>query len=240
MQHPILFLNKILDILGIHYPHAITDAHSFGDFLLLPHVLYAWFYMAILLVLGYLATRAIKMVPSGGQNVWEALIGGLEDFMVSIVGEEGRFCFPMIGTIFFFILLCNLSGIVPGLYPPTANPNTNLAMALSVFVYTHYIGVRFWGVKYIKHFMGPLWWLAPIVFPIEIIGHLARVASLTIRLFGNIFGHELVSGILFFLAGAYLAPLPILAMGIFVSFVQAFIFALLSMMYFAASIEHAH
>jgi F-type H+-transporting ATPase subunit a len=88
--------------------------------------------------------------------------------------------------------------------------------------------------------MGPIWWLTPLIMPIELIGHAARVLSLSIRLFGNIFGEELVLAILFFLAGLYLAPLPIMFLGLFTGFVQAFIFCLLSMMYFAGAIEHAH
>jgi F-type H+-transporting ATPase subunit a len=109
-----------------------------------------------------------------------------------------------------------------------------------VFLFTHYIGVKYHGLKYIKHFLGPVWWMAPLIFVIEIIGHLARIMSLSFRLFGNIMGHELVLAILFLLAGAFLAPLPIMAMGIFVSFVQAFVFFLLSIMYFAGAMEHAH
>jgi len=108
------------------------------------------------------------------------------------------------------------------------------------FTFTHFIGVKYHGIKYIKHFLGPIWWMVPIIFPIELIGHLARIMSLSFRLFGNMMGHELVLMILFMLAGAFFAPLPIMAMGIFVSFVQAFVFFLLSIMYFSGSMEHAH
>jgi F-type H+-transporting ATPase subunit a len=105
---------------------------------------------------------------------------------------------------------------------------------------THVLGVKFHGVKYIKHFMGPVWWLTPLILPIEIVSHLSRILSLSIRLFGNIFGDELVLSILFFLAGLYLAPVPMMFLGLFTGLVQAFIFCLLSMMYFAGAIEHAH
>ena len=109
-----------------------------------------------------------------------------------------------------------------------------------VFTLTHAIGIKYHGAGYIKHFLGPVWWMIPIILPIEIIGHLARVLSLTFRLFGNMMGHELVLGILFMLAGAFLAPLPIMALGIFVALVQAFVFFLLSIMYFSGAMEHAH
>jgi F-type H+-transporting ATPase subunit a len=113
-------------------------------------------------------------------------------------------------------------------------------MALCTFVFTHYLGIKFHGVKYIKHFLGPIPWLAPLFFPIEIIGHTARVLSLTLRLFGNIMGEDLVLAILVLLAGQFLAPLPMMFLAVFTSTVQAFIFTLLSMMYFAGSMEHAH
>jgi F-type H+-transporting ATPase subunit a len=131
-------------------------------------------------------------------------------------------------------------GMVPGFFSPTASLNTTGACAVIVVVFTHLIGIKFHGAKYIKHFMGPVWWLVPLILPIEIIGHLARVLSLSIRLFGNVFGEELVLGILFFLVGLYLAPLPMMFLGLFTGFIQAFIFCLLSMMYFAGAIEHAH
>jgi F-type H+-transporting ATPase subunit a len=113
-------------------------------------------------------------------------------------------------------------------------------VALVIVPLTHIIGVMYHGPGYIKHFMGPIWWMAPLIFPIEIIGHVARILSLSIRLFGNIAGHELVVGILFLLAGAFFAPVPIMVLGIFVSAVQAFVFFLLSTMYFAGAMEHAH
>jgi F-type H+-transporting ATPase subunit a len=168
------------------------------------------------------------------------IVGGLEDFMVDITGPEGRFFFPFIATAFLYILICNLIGLIPGLYSPTANLNTTLSLAICTFLYTHIIGIKFHGAKYIKHFIGPVWWLAPLMFPIEVIGHLARIMSLSIRLFGNIFGKETVLGILFMLAGMYLAPLPILFLGILVSVIQALVFMLLSIIYFVGAMEEAH
>jgi F-type H+-transporting ATPase subunit a len=160
--------------------------------------------------------------------------------MVDVTGEEGRFVFPLIGALAFYILLCNYMGLAPGMFSPTANLNTTLACAIIVVFYTHVIGVKFHGAKYIKHFLGPVLFIAPLMFVIEVISHLARALSLSIRLFGNIFGKEMVIAIFVFLAGLYLAPLPILFLGLFVGAVQTLIFCLLSMMYFAGAIEHAH
>ena len=225
MEHPILFLDLLFGTFGLHIP---------------PHVTYAWIIILILVGLGLLASRQISLVPKGAQNVFELVIGGLEDFMVEITGEEGRAFFPFIATFFLFIMFCNLIGLVPGFLSPTANINTTLSLALCTFVYTHYLGVKYHGAKYIKHFLGPIPALAPLFFPIEIIGHFARVLSLTLRLFGNIMGEDLVLAILLFLAGQFLAPLPMMFLAVFTSVVQAFVFTLLSMMYFAGSMEHAH
>ena len=229
MEHPYLILVKLFELIGLgHFAHAY------------PHVIYSWFAILLLIVFAVLATRKIEMVPTKGQNFFEIIISGMEEFMVDITGEEGRWFFPIIATIFIYIAVCNLMGLVPGFYPPTASINTTVSCAIPVFLFTHYIGIKYHGIKYIKHFLGPVWWLIPIILPIEIIGHLARILSLSFRLFGNITGHELGLAILFMLAGAFFAPLPIMAMGIFVSFVQAFVFFLLSIMYFAGAMEEAH
>jgi F-type H+-transporting ATPase subunit a len=225
MEHPILFLDLLTGAFNLHIP---------------PHLTYTWLIMLVLLGLGFLASRSVSLVPAGAQNVFELVISGLEEFMVEITGEEGRSFYPYIATLFLFILLCNLAGLLPGFLSPTSNINTPLAMALCTFVFTHYLGIKYHGVKYIKHFLGPIPWLAPLFFPIEIIGHTARVLSLTLRLFGNIMGEDLVLAILLLLAGQFLAPLPMMFLAVFTSTVQAFIFTLLSMMYFAGSMEHAH
>ena len=229
MEHPYLFMVKLFEMIGLgHFAHTY------------PHVIYTWVVMAILIALGYLATKSISMIPGGGQNVFEILVSGIEEFMVEITGEEGRWLFPLVATIFLFIFLSNLVGLVPGFFPPTASLNTTLACALIVVVFTHVLGIKYHGAGYIKHFLGPVWWMVPIIFPIEIIGHVARILSLSFRLFGNMMGHELVLAILFGLAGLFFAPLPIMALGIFVALVQAFVFFLLSIMYFTGAMEHAH
>ena len=229
MEHPYLFIVKLFELIGLgHFAHAY------------PWVIYSWFVMILLIVFAFLAVRKIDMIPSKAQNVFEIIISGMEEFMVDITGEEGRKFFPLIATVFLYIATCNLLGLVPGFFPPTASINTTLSCALTVVIFTHVIGIKFHGAKYIKHFLGPVWWLAPLILIIELIGHFARILSLSIRLFGNITGHELVLGILFLLAGAAFAPLPIMALGIFVALLQAFVFFLLSIIYFAGAMEEAH
>lgn len=240
MEHPILFLNLLFEAIGLPIVHDFTEAQTFLEKLFLPYVTYTWVVMIGMIIVVKLTVRKIELVPRGGQNFFEIVISGIEEFMVGVTGEHGRYLFPLIGTLAFYILTCNYMGMVPGFFGPTANVNTTLACAIIVVFYTHVIGVKFHGPAYIKHFMGPIWWLSPLIFVVEVIGHLARVLSLSIRLFGNIFGEELVLAILMFLAGLYLAPLPVMFLGLFTGGVQAFIFCLLSMMYFAGAIEHAH
>jgi F-type H+-transporting ATPase subunit a len=229
MEHPYLFFVKLFEGIGLeHFAHAY------------PHVIYSWFIVLLLIVLGAIAAKGVSMIPTKAQNLFEIILAGIEDFMVDVTGEEGRWLFPIVATVFIYIATCNLIGLVPGFFPPTANLNTTLSCALTVVVMTHIIGIKYHGAKYIKHFLGPVWWLSPLIFIIEVIGHLARILSLSFRLFGNMMGHEIVLGILFGLAGLFFAPLPIMALGIFVALVQAFVFFLLSIIYFTGAMEHAH
>ncbi|MCF8061862.1 MAG: F0F1 ATP synthase subunit A [Deltaproteobacteria bacterium] len=229
MEHHYFFINEILKGIGLgHFAHDYQAAtHS-------------WLIMIIMIVGAAALAKGVKLLPTKGQNVLEVIVGGLENFMVEITGPEGRAFFPFIGTIFLYIFVCNLIGLVPGFFSPTASLNTTLSLALCTFILTHFIGIKFHGVKYVKHFLGPIWALAPLMFVIELIGHLARVMSLSVRLFGNIFGKEKILGILFGLAGLYLVPLPILFLGILVSFIQAVVFMLLAIVYFAGAMEEAH
>ena len=229
MEHPLLFLVLILEKVGLaHFAHEY------------PHLLYSWLAMAFLILVGYLAGKGVSIIPGKMQNVLEVVVDGIENFQVDMMGEEGRRFFPLFATIFLYVFTCNLMGLVPGLFSSTANINTTLSIALVTFFATHYIGIKYHGIKYIKHFMGPVLPLAPLMIPIEIISHLSRVLSLTLRLFGNIMGEDLVVAILMVLAGKFLAPLPMMGLAIFTSFVQAFIFSLLAMLYISGSIHEAH
>jgi len=229
MEEHFFFLTRLLSSFGLG-----EFAHHWE------HVIHSWAVMIIMIVGALILTKSVELLPKGAQNLLEVVIEGLENFMVDITGPEGRPYFPFIATIFLYIFVCNLLGLVPGFMSPTANINTTLSMAICTFILTHIIGIKFHGAKYIKHFLGPVWPLAPLMFVIELIGHFARVLSLSVRLFGNIFGKEKVLAILFGLAGFFLAPLPVLFLGILVSFIQAVVFMLLSIVYFVGAMEEAH
>ena len=229
MVHPYLFLHFFRELLApLHISEAGADA-----------VVYTWLIMIGLVLLSLAATKRLQAVPSGLQNFMEVVIGGIENMLVETMGEKGKPFFPLIATLAVFILVSNLIGLVPGFFPPTANINTTAACAVVVFVATHVVGIKEHGFGYIKHFMGPILWLAPMMFFIEVIGHFSRVISLTLRLFGNMNGHELVL-IIFFGLAPFLVPLPMMLMGVLVSFIQAFVFMLLAMIYIQGSLEHAH
>jgi len=151
--------------------------------------------------------------------------------------KNARRFLPLIGSLFLFILFANLLSLIPGFLPPTATLKTNVGLALLVFVLTHVYGVRAHGWKYLKHFMGPLWWLAPLMVPIELVSHIARPVSLSVRLLGNITADHKVAAVFFALC-PILVPLPFLVMGVFVAVVQAVVFSLLSTVYISTAIAH--
>lgn len=233
MIHPLLFLEFFRKLLApLHIGEAACDA-----------IAYTWLLIIALALLSFLATRSITKVPGKLQNFMEIIVNGIENMIVDTMGEHGRPFFPLIATLALFILTSNLIGLIPGFFPPTANLNTTAACALVVFVATHAVGIKEHGFHYVKHFMGPIAWLAPLIFFIEVIGHVSRLLSLSLRLFGNMQGHELVLMIFFTLGAKYylpVAPLPMMLMGVLVSFIQAFVFMLLSMIYIQGSLEEAH
>ena len=205
-----------------------------------PHTAMMLYLIASFGTVSYLVSRRLELIPNKiSQNVVEIIIEGIRNFTEETMGHHGKKYFPFIATLGIYILISNLLGLIPGLLPPTANLNTTAGLALVVFLSTHIIGVREQGLKYFKQFIGPVWWLAPLMIPIEIVGHLFRPFSLSLRLFGNMMGHELIVGILMFLA-PFLTPLPMQILGIMVSFIQAFVFCLLSMMYIGSALEEAH
>lgn len=224
MIHPFLFLDWLAEQVNLHI----------GE-----HVLYAWLAMAILIGLALLAGRNVQLVPRGVQNLMEVVVSAILDLMDQIMGPKGRTYLPLMGTLALFILTCNLLGLVPSCFPATANVNTNAAMAATVVVLTHVIGVKEHGFHYFKHFVGPVWWLAPIMIPIEIIGHIARLVSLTLRLFGNMFGKEVVL-MIFLTLVPFLLPVPMMMLGILIAFIQTFVFTLLAMIYIGGALEEAH
>jgi F-type H+-transporting ATPase subunit a len=229
LVHPLLISSKL----------GLDEAVIGGQTVEFRHIFYTWVAIGILAVLGLVVKRRLKMVPTGAQNVLEAVIDGLESFIVGNMGEKGRFYTPLLCCIFLYILCMNLMGLVPGFDAPTANMNTTAAMSMLVFLYYNFLGLKSWGPRYIKHFTGPMPVLTPLMLPLEIVSHIARPFSLTFRLFGNIRGEELILVIFFTLAPLF-ATLPVYFLFGMAKTMQAFIFFLLTMVYIQGALEHAH
>jgi F-type H+-transporting ATPase subunit a len=172
------------------------------------------------------------------RNLFEMFLDGVLSMMESVMGKKNavRF-FPLIASLALFIFFSNALALIPGFAPPTATLKTNLALALVVFLATHFYGVREHGLAYFKHFLGPIWWLAPLMLPIELISHLARPLSLSLRLMGNMFAdHKVVFA--FFTLVPILVPVPFLVLGMLVVVVQTLVFSLLSMVYISMAVAH--
>ncbi len=218
----------------------------------LPHqVSMALLVLAVLSFLSYVAFRQMALtstteaiIPSDRltlRNIFELFTEMILKFLDDIIGPRGKEFLPLVGTLGFFILFSNLLGLVPGFLPPTDNLNTTVACALVIFFATHYYGIKAHGVKYIKHFLGPVPLIAPLFIIIEVISHLARVLSLSMRLFGNIMAdHMLLSLTLLapLVLPLFLSPLSMF-LGVFVSLIQTLIFTVLSMIYISLAIEEA-
>jgi len=182
------------------------------------------------------------IVPPKGFSLVGAFDGvaeGLLELMEGVMGERAIKFLPLIGSVFTYIFFCNLLSVFPGFAPPTDNINTNLPVALTVFIYYNVVGIREQGLKeYLKHFAGPIIWLAPLMGAIEIISHCVRPISLSVRLFGNEVGDHMVLGIFSSLVPLFV-PVIFLGLALFVAFIQAFVFSLLSAVYIGLATERA-
>ena len=193
--------------------------------------------MGLVLLLAKYASAQLKAVPTGSQNFMEAFLEGAISMGKDTIGEKlARKYLPLVATVGLFVLISNLVGIIPGFESPTSNINVTLPLALVVFVYYNYEGIRENGVKkYFAHFMGPVPALAPLMFPIEIVSHISRIISLSFRLFGNIKGDDLFLWVLLMLV-PFFAPLPAYLLLTFSALLQTFVFMILIYVYLAGAV----
>jgi F-type H+-transporting ATPase subunit a len=212
----------------------------------IPHNVSYGILASIILILMALSVRSsLRLVPGGFQNFIEMIVEAIYNLVDENIGHHfTKTFFPFICTIFIYILLCNFMGLIPGFTSATANVNTNAAMAIPVFLATHWYGIKVHGPKYLNHFLGPIRSIAALplmilMFFVEFIGHLARPVTLTVRLFGNMTGKHIILIVLGIIS-PWIVPTAILGLGVLVSVVQAFVFALLSTLYLAGAVEEAH
>ncbi len=241
--------NDLEHSLGEQLPTSFMD----GDPIHLTHLAMASLMTVVVLILASMTkaswASSDPIVPEGGitvRNLIETIIDAVLGIGEQVLGsrENARRFLPLIGTLAMFIFFSNILGLIPGFAPPTDTLNFTVAPAVVVFLFTHYVGIKAQGSHYFAHFLGPklggVYWLAPLMLPIELISHIARPVSLSIRLMGNMFGdHQVLAIFVGLTAFSVLFPLPILALGTIVCIVQTLVFCLLSMVYIALAIEHS-
>lgn len=191
----------------------------------------------IALLLVRVAMSNLQLVPKGTQNIMEAYISGVLQMGTDVMGKEAASRYlPLVATIGLFVGIANLIGVVPGFEAPTAFLEMPLTLALVVFVYYNFEGIRRQGVvKYFKHFLGPVWWLYWLMFPIEIVSHFSRLVSLSFRLFGNVKGDDMFLMVILMLA-PWILPMVPFALLTFMAFLQAFIFMMLTYVYLGGAV----
>ena len=191
----------------------------------------------IVIAIAKMATKSLRAVPNGTQNVIESYLGGVIAMGRDVIGEElARKYLPLVATAGLFIFVSNMIGIIPGFEAPTSNINITLPLALLVFFYYNYEGIRENGfITYFAHFMGPVKLLAPLMFPIEIVSHISRIISLSFRLFGNIKGDDLFLWVILMLV-PYIAPLAPYVLLTFSGILQTFVFMILIYVYLAGAV----
>jgi F-type H+-transporting ATPase subunit a len=223
--------NAVLGLVGRH-----SQPRPWADFVVMQIVVVV-FLMAVFAIL---RPRLSHDRPGGLQHICEMFYDFVKGQAEDQVGHGAHHYMAFFGTLFLFILTSNLIGLIPCFESPTMNASVTCGCALATFAYYNLAGLIALGpLRYLAHFAGPLWWLAPLMFPIEIISHLARILSLTVRLYANMFGGEQVT-LVFLSLTKFIAPVVFMGLHVFVGVVQAYIFMLLAMVYVGGAVAHDH
>lgn len=197
--------------------------------------------VVLFLLIVFIMVRSSLSVesPGGLQHMFEGINGFVEGQSRDVIGQHSEGFTPFLVTLGLFILIANLFGVVPGLESPTASPVVPLGCAICAFIYYQFQGFKTSGIGYLKHFLGPMWWLSPLMLPLEIISHLARLMSLSIRLYANMFAGDMVT-LVFFSLIPLAVPVLFLGLHIGVALLQAYIFVLLTTVYLAGAVATEH
>src|SRR3990170_1152495 len=192
-----------------------------------------WGLMLFMFLVAWLSTRRLKLDPGGWQVALEGIVGAIQDALAAVLPEHGVKILPFIATLWIFLVIANLGGIVPGLHGPTADLSTTAALAILVFLSVHWYGIRIHGLRrYLRHYVEP----NPVLLPFHIVSEISRTVALAVRLFGNIFSLEMAALLVLAVAG-FLVPVPVLLLHIVEALVQAYIFGMLALIYIAGGIQ---
>jgi len=222
--------NSLLGIVGAH-----ADARPWANFVVMQFAVV----LLLMVVVALVRLRLSADRPGNLQQAFEMLYEFVSGQAEDQIGHNGLRYLGYFGTIFLFILTANLIGLVPCFESPTQNPSVTAGCALTTFIYYNLVGIQALGFKYPLTFAGPVWWLAPLMLPIEIISHLARCLSLTVRLYANMFAGEQVT-MVFLRLTFFLVPVVFMGLHVFVGLIQAYIFMLLTMVYVGGAVAHEH
>ena len=204
-----------------------------GPVIINESVITTWGIMLMLIAVSWLSTRRLAMVPGAFQTIFESIVAAIDEAIVAVAPEHGRQIMPFIASLWLFLIVANLVGLIPGLHSPTRDLSVTSALACLVFFSVHWFGIRMLGLKnYLHHYLKP----NPILLPFHIISEITRSLALAIRLFGNMMSLDMAAMIILLVAG-FLAPIPILMLHIIEALVQAYIFGMLSLVYLASAIQ---
>ena len=196
-------------------------------------VITTWALMALLLVISWLSTRQLKLDPGPWQVALEGVVGAIQDAIEAVLPEYSPRILPFVASLWIFVVVANLIGVIPGLHSPTADLSTTAALAVLVFLSVHWYGIRIHSLKsYVGHYLQP----NPILLPFHIVSEISRTVALAVRLFGNIFSLEMAALLVLLVAG-FLVPVPVLILHIIEALVQAYIFGMLALIYIAGGIQ---
>ncbi len=230
-------------VFGDHWPGEGKTFEQYmaeGNLPIPTHVVMFLFVVVLaVVVLTFLRGKLSAESPTTRQQTFEVGVEAIRGLLSDLVGPGGMKHFPVVATFGLLILLSNLTGMLPDMVAPTANYNVTLALALTSFIYYNFVGIRENGLLgHLRHFAGPVLWLAPLMFPIELVSNFARILSLSMRLFGNIYGEEQVSGAISAMV-QWVVPALLMPLGLLTSVLQTFIFIVLSMVYLGEVSHHA-
>jgi F-type H+-transporting ATPase subunit a len=198
-----------------------------------PTVITTWLLTVLLGTFSWLATRRLSVEkPSGLQAMLEGVIGAVEQAISAVAPTHGVKLLPFIGTLWIYLVVANLAGLIPGLGSPTADLSQTAALAVLVFLSVHWYGVRTSGWGYLRHYLAP----TPLMLPFHLLSEISRTIALAVRLFGNIMSIELAVLLVLLVAG-FLAPVPLLLLHIVEALVQAYIFGMLALIYIAGALQ---